>query len=287
MSTTRKPRRLQRDAVAVFVENFRNAGAINVQKERLCESAVQYAIATCPRGATWIWTRTLQEIRKAFRRLLRLHHPDKNAGSAKSEAKAKELNRAHSILTDERLRAAYDEFGAAALRPGFDPAQARASRRKGSTKSSAARPLRLSTLPMIARPSMLPAKSGFDVLSALMGRQRANDPGDDYATQIDLTFAEALRGTSIALEDSSGRIVATVVAPAGTSDGSVQRIDSLGGASLNGGPNGDLFVTFRVAPHPLFRCEGDTLHVEIAVTIHEAYFGTRLAIPTASGEVMV
>jgi curved DNA-binding protein len=230
-------------------------------------------------------TATLQDIRKAFRRLLRLHHPDKNAGSAKSEAKAKELNRAHSILTDERLRAAYDEFGAAALRPGFDPAQARATKRK--TKPSGPRSIRLSSLPMIARPTMQPPRSGFDVLSALMGRQRANDPGDDYATQIDLTFAEAIRGTQIVLEDSSGQTVATVVAPSGTSDGSVLRVDSLGASSLNGGPNGDPFVTFRVAPHPLFRRDGDTLHVEIPVTIHEASFGARLTIPTASGEVMV
>lgn len=71
--------------------------------------------------------------------------------------------------------------------------------------------------------------------------------------------------------------------PAGTSDGERVRVPGKGNAGLSGGPPGDLYVTAQVTPHPLFRREGDDLHLVLPIAIHEAALGARVEVPTPDG----
>jgi molecular chaperone DnaJ len=71
--------------------------------------------------------------------------------------------------------------------------------------------------------------------------------------------------------------------PAGTSDGERIRVPGRGNAGLNGGPPGDLYLTAQVASHPLFRREGDDLHLVLPIAIHEAALGARIDVPTPDG----
>jgi molecular chaperone DnaJ len=71
--------------------------------------------------------------------------------------------------------------------------------------------------------------------------------------------------------------------PAGTSDGERVRVPARGNAGLNGGPPGDLYLTAQVAPHPLFRRDGDNLILVLPIAIHEAALGARIEVPTPDG----
>jgi molecular chaperone DnaJ len=88
---------------------------------------------------------------------------------------------------------------------------------------------------------------------------------------------------------AQGRIVRTdavpILVPPGTPDGVRIRLAGQGHAGRHGGPAGDLYVTVHVAPHPLFRREGDDLVIEVPVAVHEAVLGTRIAVPSLDGEV--
>jgi molecular chaperone DnaJ len=86
---------------------------------------------------------------------------------------------------------------------------------------------------------------------------------------------------------AQGRVVRTdaipVAVPAGTADGVRVRIMEKGHAGRHGGRTGDLYVTVHVAPHPLFRREGDDLHIEVPVAVHEAVLGARIEVPSLDG----
>lgn len=77
----------------------------------------------------------------------------------------------------------------------------------------------------------------------------------------------------------------TVRIPAGADEGSRVRIPGQGAASPNGGPKGDLVLTIHVTPHAHFRREGDDLHLDLPLTVHEAYHGARIKVPTVDGSV--
>jgi curved DNA-binding protein len=77
----------------------------------------------------------------------------------------------------------------------------------------------------------------------------------------------------------------TVRIPAGAAEGSRVRISGQGGPSPSGGPPGDLVLTIHVTPHPYFRREGDDLHLDLPVTVAEAYSGAKVRVPTIDGSV--
>jgi molecular chaperone DnaJ len=79
----------------------------------------------------------------------------------------------------------------------------------------------------------------------------------------------------------------TIATRAGLGDGARVRIGAKGNAGRNGGEYGDLYITVHVQPHPLFRREGDDLHLVVPVGIHEAALGTRFEVPTLDGQARV
>ncbi len=77
----------------------------------------------------------------------------------------------------------------------------------------------------------------------------------------------------------------TVAMPAGLSDGARIRVAGKGQAGRNGGPHGDLYITVHVEPHPVFRREGDDLHLVVPIAIHEAALGAKVDVPSLDGPV--
>jgi curved DNA-binding protein len=117
-------------------------------------------------------------------------------------------------------------------------------------------------------------------------RQRGPQKGPDFESEVTIDFASAVRGATLELrpQGQAGAPV-TVRIPPGADEGSRVRIPGQGGPSSSGGPKGDLVLTIHVTPHPNFRREGDDLHLDLPITIAEAYQGAKVKVPTVDGSV--
>jgi curved DNA-binding protein len=234
-------------------------------------------------------------IKKAYRKLASQLHPDKNPGDAKAEARFKQVNHAYDVLNDSRKRRLYDEFGEDGLREGFDVDRVRAYRDWSARQGRAGGrgeggfgtgPVDLEDLFSGASPG----QGGFaDLFGDLVGRaRRPRGPakGPDFESEITIDFAAAVRGTTLELrpQGQTGAPV-TVRIPPGADEGSRVRIAGQGGPSPSGGPRGDLVLNVHVTPHPHFRREAVDLHLDLPVTIAEAYHGARIRVPTIEGAV--
>jgi curved DNA-binding protein len=134
------------------------------------------------------------------------------------------------------------------------------------------------------------AQGGFgDLFGDLFSRarrQRGPMKGPDLESEITIDFASAVRGTMLELRPQGlGGAPVTVRIPAGADEGSRVRIAGQGAPSPSGGPRGDLVLTIHVTPHPHFRREDDDLHLDLPVTVAEAFHGAKVKVPTIDGSV--
>jgi curved DNA-binding protein len=242
-----------------------------------------YALLGVPKNAE------ADAIKKAYRKLASKLHPDKNPGNSAAEARFKQVNHAYDVLGDTKKRSIYDEFGEDGLREGFDAEKARTYRdwsRQG--RSGAA----YGTGHGVDVEDIFGQGSGGnigDMFENLMGRaRRTRGPirGPDLESEVTIDFASAVRGATLELRPQ-GAVAApvTVRIPAGADEGNRVRINGQGGPSPNGGQKGDLVLTLHVTPHPFFRREGEDLHLDLPITIGEAYHGAKVRVPTVEGAV--
>ncbi|MBL8742835.1 MAG: DnaJ domain-containing protein, partial [Myxococcales bacterium] len=225
-------------------------------------------------------------IKKAFRKQAAKYHPDRNPGK-ENEARFKELNSAHEVLGDKDKRALYDEFGAESLSQGFDPQRARAMRSFSRQRGAGGRGGSVSFQDLFGGAGGGGGVDFSDMFGDMFaggrGRQARPRKAPDMEAEVSIDFVSSLKGTTVQLSHDSGETV-TVRIPAGVSDGGRLRIGGQGG-QLPGAQPGDLLLTVRVAPHPVFKREGDDLHLELPITVVEAYEGAKVRVPTADGEV--
>lgn len=216
---------------------------------------------------------TADDIRKTYRKLARKHHPDVNPGNKGAEDKFKKISSAYEVLSDEKRRAAYDEFGEESLAGGFDAAKAREYAKWQDTRQQ--------------RSSQFqdgPAEFDF---SEFFGRQqRGPSRGRDLQASMDMDLRQALEGAEISL-DVPGQGSQRVRIPPGAADGSTIRLAGKGGPGPRGGPAGDLIIAISVRPHPLVRRDGLDLAMDVPVTLDEAYNGASIDVPTFNGSVVV
>lgn len=229
-------------------------------------------------------------VRKAFRKLAAKYHPDRNSGKD-AEAKFKEINRANEILSDKDKRAMYDEFGEDSLRQGFDPQRARMMRDFGR-RGGAGRGGSVSFQDIFGGAGG--GGGGGADFGDLFGDLFAGRNGGgaraprarkapDMEAEVAIDFVSAIRGATVELSRPNGDPV-TVRIPPGATDGARLRIAGQGAHIPNAQP-GDLLLTVRVGSHPYFRREGDDLHLDLPITLVEAFEGAKVRVPTVDGEV--
>ncbi|MHB8418046.1 MAG: DnaJ C-terminal domain-containing protein [Myxococcales bacterium] len=244
-----------------------------------------YEILGVPRTAT------AEEIKSAYRRAARKHHPDVNPGDKAAEERFKEVAAAFDVLGNPEKRKLYDELGADAQKIGFDPEKAKAYRQWRAARER--------TGPGVEFGGQeIPFDLG-DIFGDIFGgaaggrvwRGRAQGPqaGQDVEATLVVDLADSITGAERRLElERPGRpshAKLEVKIPKGAVDGTVVRLAGQGSAGIRGGPPGDLLLTIQLRPHPLVRRDGRDLSFDLPVTLGEAIDGAEVKIPTFEGPV--
>lgn len=258
-----------------------------------------------------------KEIKQAYRRQARKHHPDVNPGDRGAEVRFKELNEAYAVLSDSEKRQKYDQLGAnwqqyervaqqggGGFPPGFEGFHVEFEGQPGASRSGG-----------FSDFFKIFFEEGFDADSILggagpeSGRRRGRrgarrgpvgggfgfDPprskGSDVMAPLEITLEEAFGGSQrrLALQNNPGspQQQLEVKIPPGVKDGSRVRVAGKGEPGVGGAPPGDLYLEIKVFAHSLYRREGDDLYVDVPVTLTEAALGAEVEVPTFSGKTRI
>jgi len=235
-------------------------------------------------------TATQDEIKKAYRKLANKYHPDKTKGDKTAEEKFKDVNEANEILSDPVKRKKYDQFGAdwkryeeSGQQPGgFDWSKYTADR-GGQEHSMSQEEFN----------AMFGGEDTGDIFETIFGQHTGSRSGrrsrvrkgEDFEAETTLTLEEAYHGSERLLKIHDQTI--KILMKPGIVDGQVLRVADKGGRGSNGGANGDLYITIRIAPHAEFQRKGNDLYCDKPVDLYTAILGGKAQIKTMKNTVNV
>ncbi len=216
------------------------------------------------------------DIKKAYRKLAIKFHPDKNPGDKKAEEKFKEINEANDVLSDVAKRKKYDDLGEnwQSQGQGFPNDFGQQSRRRqGGQQYYSGEESQFSDFFESVFGS---GAGGFGGSTRQKGRIQRQ--GEDHQAETTITLEEAFNGTSRQVNLANQTL--NLKLKPGIADGQILRMKEKGGAGMNGGPNGDLFITIHVQKHPRFERKGDDLYFDQPLDAYTAILGGKLAVQT-------
>ena len=216
-------------------------------------------------------TASADEIKKAYRKLARKHHPDVNPTDKTADGRFKELNEANAVLSDPEKRARYDQLGAN-WQAGTDftpPPGWRAAR------------------PDVRAGGEQRFSDFFEgIFGGRSGATRFNMAGGDVEAEIGLSLEAAHGGGrhTLKLRGPDGPVEIEVTIPAGSREGTIIRLAGQGEPGMGKGPAGDLLLHVRIERHPVFRVVGtDDIEADLPVAPWEAALGASVRVPTLLG----
>lgn len=233
-------------------------------------------------------TASADEIKKAYRKLAMKLHPDKNPGDKKAEEQFKEITEAYEVLSDDKKREMYDQFGFAGAGAGFAGAGAGGPGGFGGG-----------------------FQGGFgnggadfnDIFGDMFGdvfgsrtgggfrQSRRTHRGADLRYTLNISFEESALGTEKTVSfirhrgnrEETARLAVKV--PAGVKQGQRLKLNGEGDGAPQGGPAGDLYVIVNVQDHPLFKRDEDDVLLDVPVGFTDAILGGEIEVPTLTGRV--
>lgn len=222
-------------------------------------------------------TASPKDIKSAYRKLARKYHPDLNPHDKDKNIKFQQINEANEVLSDPEKRKKYDQYG-----KDWKHADAFGKQKQYQEQSSNTR------------------GSGYyggqasgdfsDFFEEMFGRAAGSGRarpvkfrGEDFHAELHLELIDAFKTRKQTLTVNGVKIRITI--PAGIENGQTVRIPGHGGPGINGGPNGDLYITFSIANHPEIKRLGNNLYSSVDLDLYTAVLGGEITIATLDGKV--
>jgi curved DNA-binding protein len=224
------------------------------------------------------------DVKKAYRKLAVKFHPDKNPGDKKAEEKFKEINEANDVLSDPAKRKKYDDLGEnwQSQGQGFPNDFGQQSRRRqGGQQFYSSEESQFSDF----FESVFGSGAGGGFGGSAKQRGRMQRQGEDHQAETTITLEEAFNGTSRQVNLANQTL--NLKLKPGIADGQTLRMKEKGGPGMNGGPNGDLFITIHVQKHPRFERKGDDLYFDQPLDAYTAILGGKLAVQTIDKTIKI
>ncbi|GAC1300487.1 MAG: J domain-containing protein [Mucilaginibacter sp.] len=225
-----------------------------------------------------------KDIKNAYRKLARKYHPDLNPNDAESNKKFQQLNEANEVLSDPEKRKKYDKYGEN-WQHGEEYekyTQQQQSRPQGSYGGQQG-----------AGFEGFGGEDFSDFFQSMFGQggggsargRQAKYRGQDYNAELRLGLKESAETHKQTLTVNGKNIRITI--PAGVENGQTIKIAGHGGAGANGGPAGDLYITFVVADDPRFKRNGSDLYATVKLDLYTAVLGGEVTVDTLGGKVKI
>ncbi|KIO45157.1 MULTISPECIES: DnaJ C-terminal domain-containing protein [Porphyromonadaceae] len=225
-----------------------------------------------------------EDIKKAFKKLARKHHPDLNPNDPNAQQRFQEINEANEVLSDPEKRKKYDQYGENWKHADEFEAQKQRYGQQGGFGGGS---------------YQWSSEGGFsgmggdgefsDFFESLFGSRRgrgggnAGFRGQDYNAELHLRLRDAAKTHKQVLSVNGKNIRITV--PAGVANGQIIKLKGQGGPGVNGGPDGDLYITFVIAEDSVFKRLGDDLYVTAPLNLYTAVLGGEQTVETLDGKV--
>jgi len=217
---------------------------------------------------------TSKDIKNAYRKLARKYHPDLNPEDKDAKKNFQLVNEANEVLSDPEKRKKYDEYGGDWQHAEeFEKQKQNQGQSRGARNSGEQYGGDFSAF----FESMFGGSGGGS-----RGRQMKYR-GEDYTSELHLELVDAYTTHKQTISVNGQKIRITV--PAGIENGQIIKISGHGGPGINGGPNGDLYITFTIANHSIFKRLGNNLYATIDLDLYTAVLGGEIILDTLNGQV--
>jgi len=220
-----------------------------------------------------------EDIKKAYRKLARKFHPDLNPNDKEAHKKFQQINEANEVLSDPENRKKYDQYG--------ENWQHAEQFEKAQQAAESARTNRRETEFAAGGFEGEDFSDFFQSMFGSTGTKRKSSNikfrGEDYRAELHLSLAAAYTTHQQTLTVNGKNVRITI--PAGVENDQVIKLKGYGGPGINGGPNGDLYITFVIADDPKFKRLGNDLYATVDLNLYTAILGGEMMIDTLSGKL--
>ena len=235
-------------------------------------------------------TASEEDVKKAYRKLARKLHPDLNPNDKEANKKFQQINEANEVLSDPEKRKKYDQYGEQYGENWENAEQFEKARQSGAYGGQRKSGQSANPFSDFGGSDDFGEGQYSDFFEQMFGSgargsgsRNTKFRGQDYQAELHLSLHDATKTHSQTLTVNEKNIRITI--PAGVEDGQVIRLKNHGAPGVNGGPNGDLYITFRIAADPVFKRVGNDLYITLIVDLYTAVLGGEVMVDTMDGKI--
>ncbi len=235
-------------------------------------------------------TASEEDVKKAYRKLARKLHPDLNPNDKEANKKFQQINEANEVLSDPEKRKKYDQYGEQYGENWENAEQFEKARQSGAHGGQRRSGQSANPFSDFGGGDDFGEGQYSDFFEQMFGSgargsgsRNTKFRGQDYQAELHLSLHDATKTHTQTLTINEKNIRITI--PAGVEDGQVIRLKNHGAPGVNGGPNGDLYITFRIASDPVFKRIGNDLYITLPVDLYTAVLGGDVMVDTMDGKI--